>query len=131
MEGMNAGLLATGRGFEELGSLEMVLQQLWQLFRGCAAEAAIGRQTEARHEFARRCQPFAEAMHAVDHAEVYAGIAGFEPGEGCVESFVRAVEHRNVNPICSSPGRSNTVVMSDSTIAGPSIRCAGASVSKR
>src|SRR5262245_60748542 len=64
------------RGLEQFDSLAMVREQLWQLLRRCAAKAAIRRQTKVRHEFARDRQPFAEAVHAVDHPKVDAGVAG-------------------------------------------------------
>src|SRR5436305_11995637 len=86
----------------------MILQQLWQLFWGRAAEAAIGSQTEVRYEFTRHGQPFAETVHAVDHSEIDARIATFQTGEGRIEGVVCAVERRNMNPVRSPPGGRNS-----------------------
>src|SRR5205814_2806972 len=80
----------------------MIRQQLWQLLWRRAAEAAISTQTEVRHEFASNGQPFAEAAHAVDHSEIDACIATLQTGEGRIESVVRAVERRNMNPVRAS-----------------------------
>src|SRR5205823_5570622 len=90
-------------GFEQFDSLEVIRQHLWQLLRRRAAEAAIGAQPEIRREPANDRQPFAEAVHAVDHPEVEAGVAAFETGERGIERVVRAVEGGNMNPVDASP----------------------------
>src|SRR5262245_58823747 len=92
---------------EETGNLhglDMIRQHIGKLGWRQPAKAAIGAQSKIGQILARRRDPFLEACHAVDGAEIDARPPRLELLEWREEGVVAAVEHRDVHPVDPSSG---------------------------